>query len=729
MMAECYRHSYRHSARFNSVQLYRHETLGIGAYGKVCKAKCDSLLCAAKIIHETLFDPVAEHMIAPQREHRQPMRRFEQECEFMSTIRHPNIVQYLGMCQDPDTGLPILLMELMDDSLTRYLERSSQPIPYHIQVNFCHDMTLALSFLHSNGISHRDLSSNNILLIQNVRAKIADFGMARLGELNSETNRPTFTVCPGTDVYMPPEVVVDKPKYTEKIDCFSFGVLVLQMLTREFPNPGDRRRVVPSEYPGLPSGSVLEIRVPEIDRRQSQINKVDPNHHLLAVALDCLKDNHIERPSAQDLCERVAALKETSEYFGSETALQESFQLTRSSESHLLASDKQEQLHGSALQQEEKIQQLSGLIKEKEKQLEYLQQQLETSQRVITDYENQICGFKQRLSQLQDIDEQQESTATDSKLQLNWREDESKAPCKMSRRNDAVVSKERNVYITYKSQIYEYRINHCWNKLPKCPYDGYSIAIVNDLLTAIGGFHDSSITNQLFSLTGNDSSRKWTEELPPMPTKRDFTIALCAERALIVMGGMNEQLVRLRTVEVMNTETFQWSSAASLPEKLYLVSATFCGDSIFLLGGWKNYRIHNDSVYTCSLSALLQSSAKTLGGHLASALSLQSSVWSRITSLPVTQSVCVSLNGQLLAIGGYSNADKNVTTDVHWYNQDTKSWEVISHMIKPRCRCFAAVLPGNQLMVVGGNSQSYVQSDGDDQTDSVEFALVMENQA
>ena len=134
---------------FKSVQLLKDETLGIGSYGKVCKAKCDDLLCAAKLIHETLFDPTAQQLIAPQREHRLPMKRFEKECEFLSTIRHPNIVQCLGIYQDPDTGLPALLMELMDDSLTHFLESSPQPIPYHIQVNICHDITLALSFLHS----------------------------------------------------------------------------------------------------------------------------------------------------------------------------------------------------------------------------------------------------------------------------------------------------------------------------------------------------------------------------------------------------------------------------------------------------------------------------------------------------------------------------------------------------------------------------------------------------
>ena len=154
----------------------------------VCKEKCDDLLCAAKIIHPTLFDLTALQQIAPQREHRLPIRRFEQEYEFMSAIRHPNIVQYPGMFRDIDietvTHLPVLRMELMDDSLTHFLESSTLPIPYHIQINICHDITLALSFLHSNKIVHRDLSSNNILLRGTTLAKVTDFGMARLGDIS-----------------------------------------------------------------------------------------------------------------------------------------------------------------------------------------------------------------------------------------------------------------------------------------------------------------------------------------------------------------------------------------------------------------------------------------------------------------------------------------------------------------------------------------------------------------
>ena len=219
-------------------------------------------------MHETLFNPTAEQLLAPQREQRLPIKIFEQECEFLSTIKHPNIVQYLGLCEDPYTHLPVLLMELMDDSLTHFLESSPQPLPYHIEVNIYHDITLALSFLHSNDIIHRDLSSNNVLMISNVRAKVSDFGMARLGDISPQSiQHLTFTMCPGTDVYIPPEAVKDKPVYTEKIDCFSFGVIALQIMTRRFPKPGDRRKKLEIEYVGL-----VEKRISECERQQNHIS-------------------------------------------------------------------------------------------------------------------------------------------------------------------------------------------------------------------------------------------------------------------------------------------------------------------------------------------------------------------------------------------------------------------------------------------------------------------------
>jgi serine/threonine protein kinase len=307
---------------FKAIQLFKEQSLGISGYGAVCKAKCDDLLCAAKILHPTLFDPIAHQQVARRREHRLPIKRFEQECEFMSAIRHPNIVQYLCTYQDPDTGLPVLLMELMDDSLTHFLENAAQPIPYHIQVNICQDITLALSFLHSNNIVHRDLSGNNVLLIGNIRAKVTDFGMARLGDINPQATRLTFTMCPGTDVYMPPEAVRAQPVYTEKVDCFSFGVVVVQILSRQFPKPGDRLKTVRTNDPQFPRG-IIEVRVSEVERRHNHISQIDNDQPLMLIANDCLEDDDSERPSAQELLERVAVLKESPEYIESSRSVQE----------------------------------------------------------------------------------------------------------------------------------------------------------------------------------------------------------------------------------------------------------------------------------------------------------------------------------------------------------------------------------------------------------------------
>jgi len=123
--------------QFQNLQILREECLGTGSYGKVCKAILDQLPCAAKLLHPVLFqfnDPGSQAII----------RRFEQECEFLSEIRHPHVVQYLGVACDPESGLPVLLMELMDESLTGFLERSNKPLPYHLQVNLCHDIVLAL---------------------------------------------------------------------------------------------------------------------------------------------------------------------------------------------------------------------------------------------------------------------------------------------------------------------------------------------------------------------------------------------------------------------------------------------------------------------------------------------------------------------------------------------------------------------------------------------------------
>ena len=286
---------------YGAVEIYSEETLGVGSYGKVCKAKCGQLPCAAKLLHDTMFgtnDPGISKFV----------ERFEQECHFLRAIKHPNIVQFLGTLRDPRSRRLSLLMELMDESLTRFLERSTGLLPYHTQLNISHDVALALAYLHSNDILHRDLSSNNVLLIcEGSRAKVTDFGMSKLEGMNPRMT--PLTMCPGTAAYMPPEALITPPRYSSKLDCFSHGVLTIQIATRQFPNPTDATTTI--RDPRYPTGI---IHVPESDRRKKDLDLVEPDHPLLPLALHCLKDSDTDRPSADELCGRLATLKCEPEY-------------------------------------------------------------------------------------------------------------------------------------------------------------------------------------------------------------------------------------------------------------------------------------------------------------------------------------------------------------------------------------------------------------------------------
>ena len=201
-------------------------------------------------------------------------------------------------------------MELMDDSLTHFLEQSDERLPYHVQVNISHDIALALAFLHDNRILHRDLSSNNVLLIgAGIRAKVTDFGMSKLTELNPRMTG--LTKCPGTPAYMSPEALSDPPVYTEKLDCFQAGVLMIQTITRKFPDPGPAmNRLRDARYP---TGWV-NVPVPETERCQKHLSLIPRTYPLLPIAVDCLKDTDTKRPSAQQIFHFLLVLKEAPQY-------------------------------------------------------------------------------------------------------------------------------------------------------------------------------------------------------------------------------------------------------------------------------------------------------------------------------------------------------------------------------------------------------------------------------
>ena len=254
--------------KFRNVEIDKANPLGGGAHIAVYRAMCDGLPCAAKMLHPILFEFNLN---------------FEKHIEISLCCQHPNIVQYLGTTTDSETGQPVLLMELMDGNLTQYLEHSQESLPYHIQVNICHDIAQALNYLHSNDIIHCNVIN---ILLSGDKAKLST-------SMCSVLPVEEYHACPGTPCYMPPEGFGGP--YTCKLDCFSFGVLAIQIITRQFPDPGPRSQS-------------------EIERRRSHIDLINPKHPLLPIVLECLKDRDTERPSSQEICRCLAALKEGRQY-------------------------------------------------------------------------------------------------------------------------------------------------------------------------------------------------------------------------------------------------------------------------------------------------------------------------------------------------------------------------------------------------------------------------------
>ena len=253
--------------------IHTDQFLGSGFSGDIVKATLDERPCAAKI-----FSP--DHLDLPS-----SFYRVEQ---VWRDLKHPNIVQFLGKVQDPRNNCPIILMELMEQNLTDFVERSSAGVPYHVQVNISHDIALAVHHLHWNGIIHRDLSTHNILLTTHYQAKVTGFWKSKMVDSDPSLPRP-MTPPIGDELFLPPEALCSEPCYSDKSDCFSIGLLLLYIATKSV-------------------GVVSDVS------RKSYLEKIPTFHGFLPVAIDCLKDQSENRPSAAQLCQRLGQLKTTAAY-------------------------------------------------------------------------------------------------------------------------------------------------------------------------------------------------------------------------------------------------------------------------------------------------------------------------------------------------------------------------------------------------------------------------------
>ena len=248
-------------------------------------------------------------------------------------------------------------------------------------------------------------------------------------------------------------------------------------------------------------------------------------------------------------------------------------------------------------------------------------------------------------------------------------------------------------YNSYSStSVYSYDSQgQLWQELPDCHSTNSALVMANDKLTTVGGKRYGRPTKSLASLTGEGRRSKWVELFPRMPTARWGLAAVCRGRNVIAAGGLDGGRT-LSTVEILDTDLRQWSSAASLPHPMVAASITVCGDLLYLLGGGDQNGRQTLSVLTSSITDLLHQQQETVN---------QPAVWCQVADTPYYLSTAVSVGGQLLAISGRDEANKD-TSAIVAYDPTSDSWQDMGHMITPRYRTLVVLLPSNELIVAGG---------------------------
>ena len=278
------------------VTIFTSDELGRGAYGRVYKVKYCETVCAAKEIHSILIEGVGR--VEVQR----TVQSFLRECQQCSKLRHPNVIQFLGVYYPTDDAskmtLPVMVMEMMVDSLTSFVKKHAN-LPVYMKYSIVHDVSLGLCYLHNHEppIVQRDLSPNNVLLTAHHVANISDLGVAKVIKADS---KKTMTKAPGTVDFMPPEALSTSPVYGPPMDVFSFAGI--HTFNQQWPSPTDQVQFDPKTR--------KMVALSEVEHCQQYVDKMIGEAEMLRPLVEkCLDYDPAVRPTIVVVCERIQISK------------------------------------------------------------------------------------------------------------------------------------------------------------------------------------------------------------------------------------------------------------------------------------------------------------------------------------------------------------------------------------------------------------------------------------
>ena len=363
----------------------------------------------------------------------------------MSQLRHPHIVQFLGVAYLPGSPIPVLLMEKLQTSLDNLLETSSN-IPLDVKVHLLTGTAQGVVYLHSHTppIAHRDLTARNILIDSGLAAKIADLGVARMVNIQPGQLAATMTAGPGNNLYMPPETVQEEgaTRYNTAIDIFSFGVVSLFTLTQTFP-----KDLKPSTYHDPRTRRIVGRS--EIERREHYIRLMQAalgeTHPLVKLTLDCLEYLPEDRPSAVEVLRRLKEIGRTVPRNCTETKLELIQQIVGKDD---LITRKEEEIRGkevliqqNQVEHQRQLTECLAQLREKEEKLSEKEEKVQQKERQLFENDRQLLDKDAQIKHLQVTVERLQLSGQLRSLELQPREEGSQG----SRQRDVSVASPKKV--------------------------------------------------------------------------------------------------------------------------------------------------------------------------------------------------------------------------------------------------------------------------------------------
>uniref|UniRef100_A0A7N0UZG4 non-specific serine/threonine protein kinase n=1 Tax=Kalanchoe fedtschenkoi TaxID=63787 RepID=A0A7N0UZG4_KALFE len=235
---------------------------------------------------------------------------FRSEVKVLARIEHRNLVKLLGYIESEDERI-IITEYVPNGSLRKHLNgQRDRILDFNQRLEISIDVAHALTYLHlfaEKQIIHRDVKSSNILLTERYRAKVTDFGFARLGPVDAE-NTHTSTKVKGTMGYLDPEYMRTF-KLTPKSDVYSFGVLLIEILTGRRPvepkrPPGERVTLIWA-FENYVEGSVTML----VDPRMQETIDASVLHKIFGLAIRCAAPVRADRPDMKSVAERLWAIR------------------------------------------------------------------------------------------------------------------------------------------------------------------------------------------------------------------------------------------------------------------------------------------------------------------------------------------------------------------------------------------------------------------------------------